>query len=57
MPFDGNKWNTKKMFPFKDMLKLIAKTYPIESIERLKDDPNDTSKVYTCFHSFYRTTT
>ena len=45
MPFDGNRWNTKKMFSFKEMLKLIAKTYPIESIEKLKDDPNDTSKV------------
>lgn len=45
MPFDGNKWNTKKMVPFREMLKIIAQKYPIESINRLKDDPNDTSKV------------
>jgi GTP 3',8-cyclase / cyclic pyranopterin monophosphate synthase len=46
MPFDGNKWNTKKMVPFKEMLKIIATKYPIETIQKLTDDPNDTSKVY-----------
>lgn len=45
MPFDGNKWNTKKMVPFKEMIQIISKKYPIEGISRLKDDPNDTSKV------------
>lgn len=46
MPFDGNKWNTKKMVPFKEMLKIIAQKYPIETINRLTDDPNDTSKAF-----------
>lgn len=45
MPFDGNKWNTKKMVSFKEMMKIIAQKYPIESINKLQDDPNDTSKV------------
>ena len=45
MPFDGNKWNTNKMIPYKEMLKIIATKYPIETIQKLKDDPNDTSKV------------
>lgn len=46
MPFDGNKWNTKKLVPFKEMLKIVATAYPIEDIIRLKDDPNDTSKAF-----------
>lgn len=46
MPFDGNKWNTQKMVPFKEMLKIIGRSYPIESIHRLVDDPNDTSKAF-----------
>jgi GTP 3',8-cyclase len=45
MPFDGNKWNTKKMVSYKEMLKIVATKYPLESIEKLKDDENDTSKV------------
>ena len=46
MPFDGNKWNTKKMVPFKEILKIIAQTYAMETINRLEDDPNDTSKAF-----------
>ena len=45
MPFDGNKWNTKKMVSYREMLKQIGLKYPIEHIEKLKDDANDTSKV------------
>jgi cyclic pyranopterin phosphate synthase len=45
MPFDGNKWNTKKMVPYREMLKLVASKYNTDEIERLQDDPNDTSKV------------
>ena len=45
MPFDSNKWNTRKMVPFREMLRIIATRYPIERIERLEDDANDTSKV------------
>ena len=46
MPFDGNKWNTKKMVSFRELLKTVAIKYPIESIHRLQDDPNDTSKAF-----------
>ena len=49
MPFDGNKWNTKKMVSFREMLKKIANKYPMESIQKLEDDANDTSKVETKF--------
>jgi len=45
MPFDGNKWNLKKMVPYKDLLKAIAGKYDIETIIKLDDDANDTSKV------------
>lgn len=45
MPFTGNKWSTRKMVSFRDMMKLIAQNYPLESISRVKDEPNDTSKV------------
>lgn len=51
MPFDGNKWSSRKMISYRDMLKVIATKYPIETIERLQDDPNDTSKVrYLILH-------
>ena len=46
MPFDGNKWNTKKMVSYREMLKTIALKYPTESIKKLQDDPNDTSKAF-----------
>lgn len=49
MPFDGNKWSSRKMVSFKDMMKTIAQTYSIESIVRLQDEPNDTSKVGDIF--------
>ncbi|KAK3745544.1 hypothetical protein QZH41_012465, partial [Actinostola sp. cb2023] len=44
MPFDGNKWNFKKFVSYKEMLDSIRTRWP--NIERLKDDPNDTSKAY-----------
>ena len=28
MPFDGNKWSTKKLIPFREMLSVIRKEYP-----------------------------
>ena len=34
------------MVSFKEMLKLIGDKYPIESIHRLQDDANDTSKAF-----------
>ncbi len=46
MPFDGNKWNSKKMISFREILKIIAEKYSIEAIMRLTDEPNDTSKAF-----------
>ncbi|KAK2709948.1 molybdenum cofactor biosynthesis protein 1-like isoform X2 [Artemia franciscana] len=44
MPFDGNKWNNKKMVPYKDMLNMIKVEFP--ELERQEDVKNDTSKAY-----------
>lgn len=46
MPFDGNKWSSKKMVSLKEILKIVATTYPIEKITKLEEDPNDTSKAF-----------
>ncbi|KAJ3049042.1 hypothetical protein HK097_009968, partial [Rhizophlyctis rosea] len=45
MPFGGNRWNTEKFVSYKEMLDRIRKDYP--SVQKLSDDPNDTSKAYT----------
>merc|ERR1719347_726757 len=42
MPFDGNRWNTKKMVSFQEMLDAIREKYP--DFKRIPDAPNDTSK-------------
>ncbi len=42
MPFDGNKWNTKKMVSYQSMLDIIGKRFP--EIIKIEDTPNDTSK-------------
>lgn len=42
MPFDGNKWNTKKMVPYMEMVDIIKNKFP--SFGRIEDAPNDTSK-------------
>lgn len=44
MPFSGNKWDTAKMVPFRDILKTIREKYP--TFEALENHPNDTSKAY-----------
>ncbi|KAL4237321.1 Molybdenum cofactor synthesis protein 1 [Mactra antiquata] len=44
MPFDGNKWNFKKMVPYDEMLKTIREQF--STLHRLNDQPNDTSKAY-----------
>ena len=44
MPFDGNKWNQRKMFPYQEMLSVIREKYP--SLEKVQDHQNDTSKTY-----------
>ena len=43
MPFDGNKWNFKKLVPYKEMLDTIQLKWP--TLYKLKDEPNNTSKV------------
>jgi len=44
MPFDGNKWNTKKMVPYQEMLDIITSRFP--QFSRAEDAPNDTSKAW-----------
>jgi len=43
MPFDGNKWNDKKMVPYAEMLDILKGQF---DLRRCKDEPNDTSKAY-----------
>lgn len=42
MPFEGNKWNDKKMVPYAEMLGIIQRELP--ALEKISDSPNDTSK-------------
>ena len=42
MPFDGNRWNEKKMISYTEMLETIRTEF---SIQKLPDHQNDTSKV------------
>ena len=44
MPFDGNKWDTRKMVPYSEMLEIIRAKY--KDFSRVGDAPNDTSKGY-----------
>ncbi|THC89218.1 hypothetical protein EYZ11_011337 [Aspergillus tanneri] len=44
MPFDGNKWNQKKMVSYQEMLALIRTKYP--GLKKVADHKNDTSKTY-----------
>lgn len=46
MPFDGNKWDLKKMVSYAEVMKILNTFFPKECIERLQDAPNDTSKNY-----------
>uniref|UniRef100_A0A3Q2CTL4 Molybdenum cofactor synthesis 1 n=1 Tax=Cyprinodon variegatus TaxID=28743 RepID=A0A3Q2CTL4_CYPVA len=43
MPFDGNKWNFKKMVSYQEMLDQIRQHWP--NLERLQSGPADTAKV------------
>lgn len=45
MPFDGNKWNRKKMLGYSEMLDLIREKYP--GIQKVQDSKNDTSKAWS----------
>lgn len=44
MPFEGNKWNRKKMLSYKEMLGIVQGEYP--ELEKVQDHKNDTSKTY-----------
>uniref|UniRef100_A0A3B3ZSU5 Molybdenum cofactor biosynthesis protein 1 n=1 Tax=Periophthalmus magnuspinnatus TaxID=409849 RepID=A0A3B3ZSU5_9GOBI len=44
MPFDGNKWNFKKMVSYQEMLDQIRQHWP--DIGMLQTGPTDTSKTY-----------
>eukprot|EP00918_Siedleckia_nematoides_P035931 GHVU01078124.1.p1 GENE.GHVU01078124.1~~GHVU01078124.1.p1 ORF type:complete len:405 (+),score=46.03 GHVU01078124.1:25-1239(+) len=44
MPFDGNKWNDKKMVPYNEMLDIIKQKWP--SLSRTTDVDSDTAKAW-----------
>ncbi|MBN4047124.1 GTP 3',8-cyclase MoaA [bacterium AH-315-P13] len=46
MPFDGNRWDLKKMVSYKEVMQYVNDSFSKEQIERLQDAPNDTSKNY-----------
>lgn len=46
MPFDGNKWDIDKMVAYKEVMTTLSNSFSEESMMRLKDAPNDTSKNY-----------
>lgn len=43
MPFGGNKWNSKKLVTYRELVEKIETRYP--NFEELKTDFNETSKV------------
>ncbi len=46
MPFDGNKWDMKKMVSYAEIIQGLNSHFSEKQIERLQDSPNDTSKNY-----------
>ncbi|XP_077341504.1 molybdenum cofactor biosynthesis protein 1-like [Lithobates pipiens] len=44
MPFDGNKWNFKKMMSYQEMLDSIRQRWP--ELEKLPTETSSTSKLY-----------
>ena len=46
MPFDGNKWDLKKMVSLAEILDKVTTHFTEENVERIKDAENDTSKNY-----------
>lgn len=44
MPFDGNKWNDKKMVSYEELVKMIHVQFP--DFTRVEDGQNDTSKAW-----------
>ena len=46
MPFDGNKWDLKKMVSYAEVMEKVNTHYSEVKVERLQDAENDTSKNY-----------
>lgn len=46
MPFDGNKWDLKKMVSYAEVMEIATNHFSNKKIERIKDAENDTSKNY-----------
>ncbi|MBN4070202.1 GTP 3',8-cyclase MoaA [Olleya sp. AH-315-F22] len=46
MPFDGNRWDLKKMISYAEVMEFVNDSFSKEQVERLQDAPNDTSKNY-----------
>lgn len=46
MPFDGNKWDIKKMVSYKEIMNHVNSSFNQNEIIRLNDALNDTSKNY-----------
>lgn len=46
MPFDGNKWDMSKMVSYAEVMSYVNNEFSKNSIIRLQDAPNDTSKNY-----------
>ncbi|KAJ6782157.1 hypothetical protein PWT90_09082 [Aphanocladium album] len=44
MPFDGNKWNKRKMLSYDEMLDTIRVAHP--NLQKVRDHKNDTSKTW-----------
>ena len=44
MPFDGNKWEKRKMVSYEDMLGIIRSAYP--TLHKVQDARSETSKTY-----------
>ncbi|XP_020014570.2 molybdenum cofactor biosynthesis protein 1 isoform X1 [Castor canadensis] len=44
MPFDGNKWNFKKMVSYKEMLDAIQQQWP--ELEKVPEEESSTAKVF-----------
>jgi cyclic pyranopterin phosphate synthase len=46
MPFDGNKWDMSKLVSYSEVMDYVNNAFAENSIIRLQDAPNDTSKNY-----------
>ncbi len=46
MPFDGNKWDMKKMVSYNEIMNVVNTSFSEDKVNRIQDAPNDTSKNY-----------